>query len=281
MRVLILILVLEPFGWVDREEKDFMRTIAVANQKGGVGKTFISTHLAVALAETGKRVLLVDLDPQGHATGGLGLEDYYDDAQSEATLANALLAEWTGDASELVYAKVEGVDVIPSTVEQLLVEPRMAAMRGREYRLKQIISQLDYDWIVVDCPPGFGALTDNAIVATGNVLVVLQPHGSSLRALELLLDQLSSIRSGLGVEVNVPGVVVNYYEDTKAAERVDGVLNEVGLPVLCRVRKRVAVVDAWEEGRTLIKKDPSGHVAVAIRKLAATLDGLVKEVERS
>ena len=76
-----------------------MRTIAVANQKGGVGKTFISTHLAVALAETGKRVLLVDLDPQGHATGGLGLEDYYDDAQRDATLANALLAEWTGDAS--------------------------------------------------------------------------------------------------------------------------------------------------------------------------------------
>ena len=75
--------------------------------------------------------------------------------------------------------------------------------------------------------------------------------------------------------------MVNYYEDTKAAERVDGVLKEVGLPVLCRVRKRVAVVDAWEEGRTLIKKDPSGHVAVAIRKLAATLDGLVKEVERS
>ncbi len=172
------------------------------------------------------------------------------------------------------------MDVIPSTVEQLLVEPRMAAMRGREYRLKQIISQLDYDWIVVDCPPGFGALTDNAIVATGNVLVVLQPHGSSLRALELLLDQLSSIRSGLGVEVNVPGVVVNYYEDTKAAERVDGVLKDVGLPVLCRVRKRVAVVDAWEEGRTLIKKDPSGHVAVAIRKLADTLDGLIKEVER-
>jgi len=131
---------------------------------------------------------------------------------------------------------------------------------------------------VTDCPPGLGALTDNAIVAAGNVVVVLQPHGSSLRELELLLDQLQSIREGLGVDVTVPGVVINLHENTKAAARVDVVLKDVGLPVLARVRRRVAVVDAWEEGHTLLEKDPHGYVAAEIRGLAATLETIIKEV---
>ncbi len=258
-----------------------MRVVAVANQKGGVGKTFIATHLAASLAGLYKRVLLIDLDPQGHATGGLGLEEFYDNSGTQATLANALLGEWSGKPQELVHANVEDVDIIPSTVEQLLVESRMSAMRGREYKLKTIISSLDYDWVIIDCPPGLGALTDNAVVAAGNVLVVVQPHGSSLRALELLLDQLQSIREGLGVKVSIPGVVINLAEQTKAASRVDGVLADIGLPVLGRVRRRIAVVDAWEEGRTLIDKDPKGHVAVAIRELANALDKVViNEVEK-
>jgi chromosome partitioning protein len=248
-----------------------VRCLAVVNQKGGVGKTTVATNLAAALAARGFRVLLVDLDPQGHATEGLGLGERYDD--QGATLASVLLGAWDGDVSELLVRAPAGFDVIPSNVELFVAEPQLVSMRGREHRLARILEPLHakYDWCLVDCPPSLGVLTDNAVVAGREVLVVVQAQDSSLRAFELLLDQLDSIRDGLDVDVAITGIVLNLYEDTNVSKRVDEALAKLPVPVLARLRRRVKLQEAWAEGRSILDLEPHGHASVVFRQLVDEL----------
>ncbi len=251
-----------------------MRSLAIVNQKGGVGKTTVAINLAAALEEAGRRVLLVDLDPQGHATEGLGLGDRYD-TDAPATLAAALLGRWDGSPAELVMTGAGGIDVIPASVEQFVVEAQLVSVRGREHRLAHLLEPLSstYDWVLIDCPPSLGALTDNAVVAAGRVLVVAQPQDSSLRALELLLDQVQSIRSGLRVDIEVIGIVLNTWEDTLVAKRTMAALSDLPIPVIGVVRRRTRLQEAWAQGRTILDLEPRSDVAQEFRGMAAAVEG--------
>lgn len=250
-----------------------MRRLAVVNQKGGVGKTTVAINLAAALVEAGRRVLVVDLDPQGHATEGLGLGDRYD-TDDPATLAAALLGHWDGPAADLVVAGKDGIDVIPASVEQFVVETQLVSVRGREHRLAHLLESLSsgYDWVLIDCPPSLGALTDNAVVAAGRVLVVAQPQDSSLRALELLLDQVQSIRSGLRVDVEVVGIVLNTWEETLVAKRTMAALANLPVPVVGIVRRRTKLQEAWAQGRSILDLEPRSDVAQVFRDMAAAVE---------
>lgn len=254
-----------------------MRTLAVVNQKGGVGKTTVAINLAAGLAELGERVLLVDLDPQGDATTGLGFEEQYE--AEVPSLLSALTGRLPpGTTVRNLIVTAPPLDLLASNLDLALAERLLLTEHGREHLLaRRVLSGLadHYDWCLIDCPPSLGVLTDNAIVAAGEVLVVIKPEGKSLRALGLLLDQIASLRQGLDVSAEIVGVVIAAHDDTRVARRVDEDLAALPVPVLGRIRKRVAVDEAWERHQTVLEYEPDGYTAVAFRELAVRVAGTI------
>jgi chromosome partitioning protein len=254
-----------------------MNTIAIANQKGGVGKTTITINLGAALAERGLHTLLVDLDPQGHLTEGLGLSE----PEGGETLATALLGRTSVPVNRLTVSHECGVDIIPASLDLFLTERDLVHLRGREYRLRRVFEPLEdqYDYTLIDCPPTLGQLTDNALVAARKALVPIQPEDTSLRALEMLLDQVHSIREGLGLTVDIVGLVVNQADDTLVARRTLETLTKVvPVPILASIRRRVRLKEAWAAGKPVTMTEPSGDAAEAFRGLAQAITEQRKEI---
>ena len=254
-----------------------MNTIAVANQKGGVGKTTITINLGAALAERGVRTLLVDLDPQGHLTEGLGLSE----PEGDETLAAAILGRTSIPIKTLTVSHECGVAIIPASLDLFLTERDLVHLRGREYRLRRVFEPLEdqYDYTLIDCPPTLGQLTDNALVAARKALVPIQPEDTSLRALEMLLDQIHSIREGLGLTVDIVGLVVNQADNTLVARRTLETLTQaVPVPILASIRRRVRLKEAWAAGKPVTMTEPSGDAAEAFRGLAHAITKQRKEV---
>jgi chromosome partitioning protein len=254
-----------------------MNTIAIANQKGGVGKTTITINLGAALAEADLRILLVDLDPQGHLTEGLGLSE----PEGDGTLAAALLGRTSLPVDTLTVSHECGVDIIPGSLGLFLTERDLVHLRGREYRLMRVFEPLEdqYDYTLIDCPPTLGQLTDNALVAARRALVPIQPEDTSLRALEMLLDQIHSIRDGLGLTVDIVGLVVNQADDTLVARRtLETLTKAVPVPILASIRRRVRLKEAWAAGKPVTMTEPTGDTADAFRGLAQAIMEQRKEV---
>lgn len=243
--------------------------IAVANQKGGVGKTTVTINLGAALAEVGCRTLLVDLDPQGHLTEGLGVAE----GKEPRTLA-AALADLQRPADGLMVTHSNNLDVIPSSVDLFLAERVLLTLHGREYRLQRVLGQLAdaYDYILIDCPPTLGLLSDNALVAARRALIPIQPEDTSLRALELFMDQVNSLTAGLGVTVAILGLVVNQEDDTLVSRRtLETVARVVPVPILARIRRRTKLREAWASGQPITVSDAHSEVANVFRQLAVAV----------
>lgn len=237
-----------------------IKTIAICNQKGGVGKTTLTINLGAALADLGQRVLLVDLDPQGHLTEGLGLQSCYLDAQP--TLYDALTSKQPVPLSNLIQRQTgahEPLHVIPATYQLMLAEQALYMIRNREHKLRTLLGQLDdvYDMILLDCPPVLGNLTDNALNAARNVLIPIQAEATSVRALELLFDQIESIEHGLNIQISVLGVIPNLVQDSALAKKVLLELRQ-SVPVLTpfTLRKRVILQAAWAAGCSIFAYEP-------------------------
>lgn len=236
-------------------------TVAVCNQKGGVGKTTLTINLGAALADAGQRVLLIDLDPQGHLTEGVGLQACYLDASP--TLFDALTSKESVSLAALVQEQTgarEPLHVIPATYQLMLAEQSLYMTRNREHKLKTLLTQLDdrYDFILIDCPPVLGNLTDNALNAARNVLIPIQAEATSVRALELLFDQIESVERGLNIQINVLGVVPNMVLDSAMSKRILHDLRQ-SVPMLTpfELRKRVLLQAAWAAGRSIFAFQPA------------------------
>lgn len=229
-------------------------TIAICNQKGGVGKTTLTINLGAALADLGQRVLLVDLDPQGHLTEGVGLQEAYLD--SPITLYDALINcdKEPVQLTSLIQPQTktpEPIAVIPSSFQLMLAEQSLYLTRNREHKLKNLLAQLDnqYDYVLIDCPPVLGNLTDNALNAARRVLIPIQAEATSVRALDLLFDQIESVERGLNIHVQVLGVVPNLVQDSVMARKILQDLR-TSVPIMAPVelRKRVILQAAWAAG---------------------------------
>ena len=187
-----------------------MRTIAVMNQKGGVGKTTTSVNLAAALAECGHRVCLLDLDPQGHASFHLGLGA----ADAVATIYDVLSDQVAiDDARQLV---AENLSIVPSNIDLAAVEVELAGVQGREFLLRNSlrhwIEQQRFDYVIMDCPPSLGVLTINALSAVTEVFIPLQPHFFALHGLSRLFETTALVNGRLNRNLRVTGIALCLYE---------------------------------------------------------------------
>jgi len=184
------------------------RILSIANQKGGVGKTTTSVNLATALSAIGQKVLLVDLDPQGNASTGLGIK--------RSSLRNSTYDVIFGDADlaeTIKKTKVPGLDILPSSIHLSGAEIELVGASRREYRLQQVFRQpLSYDYIIIDCPPSLSLLTLNALVASDAIVVPLQCEFYALEGLSHLVKTVERVQKTFNPRLDIHGVVLTMYD---------------------------------------------------------------------
>jgi chromosome partitioning protein len=201
------------------EAKHNPRILAVVNQKGGVGKTTTTVNLATALAAVGKKVLVIDFDPQGNASTGLGI----DGANRQVTSYDVVLND-TPIEQVAQKTAVPGLFIVPATIDLSGAEIEMVSLMRREYRLKQMIdkSSVAYDYVLIDCPPSLGLLTINALAAANAVLIPLQCEFYALEGLSHLIRTIEMVRTNLNPELSIQGIVLTMYDKrNKFTEQIE------------------------------------------------------------
>lgn len=193
------------------------KIIAVANQKGGVGKTTTSINLSAAFAEMGKKVLLIDCDPQGNATSGLGIEK----DGLELSIYDALINDMPME--EIIIQTQFGLDMVPSVMDLAGAEVELVNLDDKQYRLKKAVELVKdrYDYILIDCPPSLGHVTLNALTAADSVLLPLQCEFYALEGLSQLLSTVQLVQEQLNENLRIEGLVLTMYDSrTNLAEQV-------------------------------------------------------------
>ncbi len=251
------------------------RTIAIANQKGGVGKTTTAVNLAGWLSESGFEVLLIDLDPQGNLTSSLGVDRHslgttaYDLLLGESSLAEATLPEIR-----------PGLDLVPARRELAGAEVELAQLEGKELRLRQAIDgNVDpYDIVIVDCPPSLGVLTINALSAASDVLIPIQCEYLALEGLMQLVSSLELLKRRINPALSILGVVMTMYDARTrlSADVVESVRAHFeGYSFSTIIPRSVRLAEAPSYGQTIIEYAPGSPGAQAYRELAAEVAGRI------
>lgn len=247
------------------------RTVAVANEKGGVGKTVTVINLAAALALNDRKVLVVDMDPQANATKGLGVEvdgapTVYDllDPEGDAEVADAIL-----------HTKWKGLDVIASHVDLAGAEVELADVEGREARLKEALSDLppDYDVVLLDTPPTLSLLTVNVFTYARFVLVPCQTHPYAFAAMEELFDTIDAVKAEINPDISVLGIVPTFYNPrTRVSQRILNALQEHDqyrdLLFQTSVRANTTIAESADVGKPVVFFRKSSFGALDYKSLA-------------
>lgn len=252
---------------------DIAWLMAVANQKGGVAKTTTVHSLGYALVELGRRVLLVDLDPQACLTYSVGI----DPDTLEVSLYDVLVRRTAALEALRPVATVPGLAILPATVDLAAAEIHLLTRPGREHALAHALSKVidDYDYVLIDCPPSLGVLTINALTAAQEVLVPFQCETLSVRGVHQLLEMIEDVRVFTNANLAVRGGIATMFDRHTCHSRsmLDQVMSEYGLFVLSPpVRKSVRFAEAPERSRCIVQHAPRSPGAEAYRSLALQLD---------
>ena len=249
------------------------RVIAIANQKGGVGKTTTAVNLGAALAEFGHRVLIIDLDPQGNATTGLGVNA----RNLESSVYDVILHDVAIEDC-IEPTNLRNLFVVPATIDLAGAEIELVPVLSRETRLKRALDNVlsDFEYLLIDCPPSLGLLTINALAAASEVLVPIQCEYYALEGLGQLLNNIERVRKNLNPVLSVSTIVMTMFDArTRLAEQVvEEVRAHFGGRV-CRtvVPRTVRLSEAPSFGQPIIVFDPTSRGATAYRELAKEVNG--------
>jgi chromosome partitioning protein len=250
------------------------RTVAVVNQKGGVGKSTTAVNLGACLALLGKRILLVDIDPQGNATTGLGI-----DKRGIENDSYALLLGEIGAASAIVPTEVENLSIIPSTANLAGAEVELVSALARENRLRQALAGVvdRYDYIFIDCPPSLGLLTINALVAADQMIIPIQAEFYALEGLSQLTAIVQRVKAALNPRLEILGVLVTMYDGRTrlAVEVVDEVLRYFPDNVFkTQIPRNIRLSEAPSFGKPVVLFDVRSRGAQAYLDLAREVAAL-------
>lgn len=248
------------------------RVYAIAQQKGGVGKTTTAINLGAALTEIGKRVLCIDLDPQGALTAGLG----HNPLALDKTVYDALRDPHTKLANIIITTKI-GYDLAPANVDLAAAEIEFVAEPGREQILKGKLKSLysNYEYILIDCPPSLGLLTLNALTAVSQVLIPIQTQYFALRGMDLLFKTIKKIQNRINSKLKVAGILPTMYDPrTLHSKEVLEELRHVYSDQLCAtiIPYTVKFPDSNMAGESILSHAPQSSAAQAYRQLAQEIE---------
>ncbi len=256
-----------------RGHRNVSRLFAVANQKGGVGKTTTTVNLGAALADLGWRVLIVDLDPQGNATTGLGIEA----RNFDNSIYDVLLHDFPMEDC-IEPTNLKNLFIVPATIDLAGAEIELVAAMSRELRLRRAVNAVvgDFNFIFIDCPPSLGLLTVNGLAAASEVLVPIQCEYYALEGLGQLIHSVDLVRANLNPGLELSTIVLTMYDGrTKLADQVANEVRSHFGDKVCKavIPRSVRVSEAPSYGEPVTVHDPHSTGATAYRALAEELSG--------
>jgi chromosome partitioning protein len=261
-----------------------MRVISLMNQKGGVGKTTTTVNLGAALAELGKRVCLIDMDPQAHLTINYGVEP----AEKMPSLYDVLVEETP--LRQAIHHVGDHISLVPSSIDLAAAEIELVSVIGRESLLKHRLdeAQSDFDYVLLDCPPSLGLLTINALAAATEVLIPMQPHFLAMQGVAKLLETVHLVNRRMNPKLKVTGIVLTMFDSqTKLTSEVVAELQSflesaAGKPLPwagahifhSKIRRNIKLAECPSFGQTILTYGPGSNGAADYRALAAEVIGM-------
>lgn len=245
------------------------KAIAIFNQKGGVGKTTTNINLAACLALKGKKILIIDIDPQGNTTSGIGL--------SKKELGNTsyeiLIEKDIDTKSAIIGTQVQNMDIIPASVQLAGAEVELIQLQGREKRLKNALDQVrpDYDYIFIDCPPSLGLLTINSLTAVDSVLIPIQCEFYALEGVSQLMSTIEIVKKSMNPKLEIQGVILSMFDgrtnlSVQVVEEVKKYFKEKVYTTV--IPRNVRLAEAPSYGLPIMQYDPKSAGAQAYQEFA-------------